>query len=700
MASARFLVVPRGYLAGVWASTSMLVLFLGPSTGWLAAVLLLGLVAVASVLALHSPQSPRGLSVLTAIPPAFVVLVFAAVITLQLGELLNTDSLGRVPALILWSVAMVAVVVVSFVRGGKVSLVGEDAGAAVAGAFVIALGVAVAVVQPFEVWSRAVGRSTDFNRHLLLVKQVVTDGGLNYADTSYPMGVHGLLAILWSAAGGASYESAWRGVEAILWIIVALLTLAIATIATRSLRMLDVRSAAFDALSVVLVLVVVLQSMWLTAFFRLGFVTSLAAGLILAALVVLAVSVPGWFGSAGSVIWLAIATAVMSQTWTLFVPTTGGLLVVAAAIALRTGGWGVLRDRQWLLAAGFTVFAALSTVPLIVSLVRTRAIDSDLSEGLAVAGGSGLENPQFWWLAAIGLSVMSMVLLWRARNRRVATFLGAIFLLGMLTVAFIAAQGAGPLGDLNYYAAKTMWSFTVVVIPLAVVGSIYLLGQALTWIGRAEPGVRRLLAAGGLAIVLTVILAGTAGRTAGTPSLFLLGVRDGFGLISAQIPTVTELERRSIDVRGTDERGVLLWGIFPNSSPSFAAGYSNALGDRLAMESTAWVGTDVLESSPALDAVFFRRTDDACRYLKEHPDALRITGPNPAAGAPWLIDSGCPAAVVKPEDWVNVPIDPVWFAGTEMAQTPYTYPTYDEFQAYLAEQEALRNQQAPTPSQN
>lgn len=695
---ARMLTFPRVYVSGISAAASIVLLLAGPSNEWLAVVFVLGLVTVASAILPRTRVETFQLSIVSALPVSFIALVFSAVVVLQFILPFGETFISRGFALLVWSGFMIGACVASFLRGGEVPLVGDDLAAALAALLVAGLGALVVILQPFEVWSRAVGRSTDFNRHLLLVKQVVTDGGLNYAETAYPLGIHGVFAVMWSAVGGESYAGAWRGVEAMLWMLIVLLVLAIVATTSRLMRMLCVQGWIFSVLSVAMTLVIFLQSMWITSFFRLGFVTSLAAGLVLAAVLLLATGSRGWFGTAESTVWLAIATAVVSHTWTLFVPTIGGLLLLAIAIGWKTDGWGILRKRRWQVALAFVAFAALSTVQLFVALVQSRAIDADISEGLAASGASGLAMPERWWIAALGLSLLSITLLLFSPNRRVGLLLATMLFIGAVTVAFIASRGGGPLSELNYYALKTMWSFTVIVIPLALVGSIWLLYRATTLVQHMDPGIPRLLATTGVAVIMTALVAGVAGRTAGTPSFLLSAVRDGFGPVSAQIATVTELENRSIDVEKADERGVLLWGIFPNSSPAFAASYSNALGDRLAMESTAWVGTDVFDQSVALAAVYFRRTDDACRYLQQHPDALRITGPNADAGATWLIDAGCPESVVAPEEWISVEIDPAWFTGTEMSRMPYVYPTYKEFQDFQEQQMKRTPQEEPQPS--
>ena len=52
---------------------------------------------------------------------------------------------------------------------------------------------------------------------------------------------------------------------------------------------------------------------------------------------------------------------------------------------------------------------------------------------------------------------------------------------------------------------------------------------------------------------------------------------------------------------------------------------------------------------------------------------------------------------MKADEWISVPIDVKWFAGTRDGTIPYSYPTYGEYQAHLAELGV--EEEPPTPSQ-
>ena len=73
-----------------------------------------------------------------------------------------------------------------------------------------------------------------------------------------------------------------------------------------------------------------------------------------------------------------------------------------------------------------------------------------------------------------------------------------------------------------------------------------------------------------------------------------------------------------------------------------------------------------------------RDMSQVCRYLTDLPDSLRLTGPNPAAGPGWIIDSGCPAGVVEPESWVSLDFDPAWLDRSPWESGNWDFPTFAE----------------------
>ena len=54
--------------------------------------------------------------------------------------------------------------------------------------------------------------------------------------------------------------------------------------------------------------------------------------------------------------------------------------------------------------------------------------------------------------------------------------------------------------------------------------------------------------------------------------------------------------------------------------------------DYVAMASLRFLGAEGADAAPAKSELASRNMTEALRYLMDHPDSLRISGPNPAAG--------------------------------------------------------------------
>ena len=85
-----------------------------------------------------------------------------------------------------------------------------------------------------------------------------------------------------------------------------------------------------DIIGPIIIVVTLLQSMWLTAWFPAGFFTSFAAGLVLAML--LAEAPPsGSLGSTRFVLVSLLGVSVVANTWPLLMPVALAALAVAGA---------------------------------------------------------------------------------------------------------------------------------------------------------------------------------------------------------------------------------------------------------------------------------------------------------------------------------------------------------------------------------
>lgn len=659
------------------------------------------LIAVAmSPRASEEPEESRDYGNLSvaALTPVGLLVGTAVVVPLSiLAAALAPGVLQERPTVLaVWSILVLGVWVACWRRGGLVHFFRGDGVGALVGLAVMLLGIGVAVAQPFESWSRYVAGGTDFNRHLVFVRQIVGAGGLEFESNSYPRGLHSLVALVWSASGGKTYADAWQALESSLWLVFCLIAVSLAVVAVRVFRLFGFRRPVYEALVGLGLLVFLVQSVWVTAVFALGFITTMFAGLVLAATMALGVNRAGrWFGSPASLAWFAVAVGLLAYTWTLLIPVAvaGALGAGAVALARRRSG---TRASGWLRAVLIASVAALVTLPAIVSQLRDRPIQS----GIATAGYSGMLNPEFWWYA---IAVTALIVLLALRTHGLRGFPAVVLLMilaGAAGVAVIGASGPGPGAELNYYASKTLWTLSVLPIPLAVAGLALAANAATDFIAAQNEGWTRLAAIGAFGLVLSLFLAAATGRMSGSRSIFLEVMREESPLFPTALPTVAELEARNIDFSDGESPGALVWGILPGMTPATLDTPWPGLTDWQTREGTAWLNAIKLQGSPLFQAGIYRDAEEACTYLRVQPKAIRVTGPDPSAGADWLIAAGCPEDVVRPAEWISVPIGPMWFEGTRLEGELAPYPTYDEFQAYLAEQEALRNQQTPTPSQN
>lgn len=621
------------------------------------------------------------------LPMGFLAILFSAIA----GSLVFSLVLdGRVeidrPSAILYLSSLVLVWwSFSVARGGKIGLVRGDRPAVLGGGIVLLIGMITVLIQPFQIWSRAVASSTDFVRHLIMMRDFLDEGGLNYSISEYPRGFHALLGVAWAASGADSFEDAWRAMEASAWLMLSLLAICCTFAAKRGLKLAGAGGGLQDWIVSLITIVALLQSMWLSSMFRMGFMTSIAAGLVLASILSASAALNGrWLGTRNSFVWTCVALACMANIWTLLIPTLLGLCALILFIAVREHGLLLWVNAKWLTAMGLGFCALLVAAAPLYALFQVRFADDELVGDLSASGVSGLVNPNSWWLMVALLAIVASVRQWR--EGAVPYVLGSVVtaFTGVAVVLVIARTGAGQPWALNYYAGKTAWTYWILVVPLAIAGAAWLCLSIWGLLNRQRPGLRRSSVMAVFCGVLIVLSAGVLGRMSGTPSEFLSAIRSGFGVISVQLPVVSALEESGLKFE--ESQPIVVWGIIPNATSKSLNSVNTQFADLVAMESTAWLGTDSLDGSAVRRAPYGRRVEIVCQYLYAHPHAVRLTGPNPEAGAQWLIDSGCPTDVVRPDEWISVQIDESWFAGTDLTRKPYIYPTYDEYKTFIEEQ--------------
>lgn len=681
--------VARAPLAVALAAITLALIAIGASGVGLFFVLLFGAGLASAAVAPNRGEATSAadsrFSVIGLLPVGFLTLTAMTTTLALLSPALPVNVLvGRVGASFAWVLIVAVLVGIGLVRRGHVDVAGDDFLPAIGATALILLGVGVVMSHPFEVWSRQVAGSTDFGRHLFMMRELLATGGLDYGIQSYPRGIHSLVGTAWSASGGQVFANGWQAMESALWLMIVLLALSILVMVNHALRQLGIDSVWTRAIAVAVALLAYSQSMWITSLFFLGFVTSIFAGLILATAATMGLDRDAtWFGTKNSVVWLAVSTGLMANGWTLLVPPIAAATLVAVAIAVRREGLGDMRSTSWLWVWVAVVLSAFAATPALASLVARQAADGDVSADLAIAGYSGLQTPDTWWLAAVSAALLTLVLLARKGRNLLVAELSVILGVGLTLVFAFARAGGGSLDSMNYYASKTMWSFSAIIMPLAIVGVFVLITHSLHWILHYRVGVRRTAMLSLWIGVLIVGASGILGRMSGTPNSLYTNTVEGPSGIPFQIPVVTELEARGIDdLSAWPKRPVVVWGIVPNADARSLSSRRVQFADQLSLEGSAWAGTDALDGNIMARAVYGRYSDVVCNYLRANPDSLRITGPNVAAGAPWLIDSGCPAYVVRPDLWISVPLDKAWLQDTGLDLQPYLYPTFDEYEQY------------------
>ena len=671
----------RRITALIFAAISLALPLMGISgVGLMATVLCISVLYAVAAAPPAEPGSAARLSAVGMIPAGFIMAVFVAT-TIALVTSFSDSQFSQRYALVLWLIVVILPLSVAWHRSGSIRPLNQDVIATVIAALFGLMGVVAVVVKPLYTWAGAVGSGTDFNRHLIFVRQIVQEGGLDYSTRDYPRAFHSLVAVIWSASGGTSYADVYMAFEGVLWLALVLMLLAILITTIRVSRWLGFRALWVSWFVGGVSALIFVQSMWLTAIFRMGFVTSMGAGLVLMAITALSLDRDGgWFGSPNSIAALAIGVAVLANTWILLAPQLLVLACIAFGMAFRRERRKAIPNAQWWWA-GFVVSVSivLAVVPVASLVLIGRSADGEIGSDLGTTGFSGLLNPESVWYVALIGTALCLVWLWFRNFRVWVRFYGVIAITGMLMTGAVILLSAQPEG-LSYYAAKILWTTLVFTIApsAAILGCC--LALAWQWARERSTSWPRLAATALVCAIVVLTGAVVLGRISGSPSKVVAGFQHGFGGLPVQLPVVTHLETLAIDPN--DYQQVLVWGLVPESDIESMTAGSLGLYDHLARESTGWFGlTNFLADVPVFPVLIQRDSDRACDFLRQFPNALRITGPNPASGAAWLLETGCPESVVKSSEWVVVPLDDWGYIPTlgSDGRPNYQYPTLEEF---------------------
>jgi hypothetical protein len=248
--------------------------------------------------------------------------------------------------------------------------------------------------------------------------------------------------------------------------------------------------------------------------------------------------------------------------------------------------------------------------------------------------------------------------------------------LGLVTLLMLVSGSTWEL--MLYYPSKALWTAMVVVIPAAAVGGV--LGTHRAWglAGQMRPGMG-LAARGVVTIVVFTLAVGVAGRGFAFPPHLALIAQGRSGPPNWSLAVVDSLG--SDAVLGGAAGGALVFGIVPAADVHLARGDYLGVVDSMTMEGISLRGAPGAFGDPIKGALISRDMDEICRYLEDHPDSVRVTGPNVLAGPSWIIESGCPRSVVRPQDWIVLDIGAEWTQRSPWEDGSREFPGFAEVQA-------------------
>ena len=185
---------------------------------------------------LDGGRSRRSLSVVASIPAGFMLMVLTSLTLGLVGGAMDVPIWAhRGGAVVSTLVVVVGTGVLSWWRGGRVSVVGPD-GPALAGATLLgALFCWVVTTQAFELWSRGMAVGTDFLRHLGMVRAVWNAGLLEPGATSYPRAFDAPVAWLSSALGlDSDARTLWTAAQPLALAMLVVMLFSVMAIASRA----------------------------------------------------------------------------------------------------------------------------------------------------------------------------------------------------------------------------------------------------------------------------------------------------------------------------------------------------------------------------------------------------------------------------------------------------------------------------------
>ena len=257
-----------------------------------------------------------------------------------------------------------------------------------------------------------------------------------------------------------------------------------------------------------------------------------------------------------------------------------------------------------------------------------------------------------------------------------AMSLGAVAMAGVLVVALVVETGS-TWELMRYYPVKALWTSMIVVIPLAASGMVWLVATLFTgWPRRRS--LTALATRGIVGLLVGVCAVGVLGRGAAFPPHLVTIEAGRAGPPNWSMAVIDSM--KGVDIPAGGSEGAIVFGLVPSAGVGDATGGFVGMVDSMAMESLRFHGIPMAENPPVKSGLVHRTMTDICSYLRKSPNSLRITGPNVAAGPNWIVESGCPASIVKPAQWISLNIDSVWFERSRWQDGQWSFPTFDEVQ--------------------
>jgi hypothetical protein len=365
--------------------------------------------------------------------------------------------------------------------------------------------------------------------------------------------------------------------------------------------------------------------------------TTAAGVVILYGLMLVSDAGPARRGFAPRLMLAAVIVIATVHVWQLLA------LPVAAVTAYLAWRWWREGHPRPALVASVAVVTVLACVPL----------------GLVTVAGGGAEQAalegSFEPLRSITAGVVMAVALGVLVARRTqigplapALAIGIVVLL-VLGVTLVFVLGGGP-GAIPYYAGKVLWHGTVLALPAFTAGAAYLVWRAYASARlRRAVGERPLMRGLVVGAPLVLLLAYVGG---GLSYGLLINVR-GLPSSGGASPQVPMIVLDAEQAQNLDGRAAVVYLLHPQ-------------GWHLWLRHEDWHASQILRTLgatvPEANTLVGHRAAEVCDFLREHPDALRITGPR--HGDDELIKRGCPEVVVRAGEWQVLVTPAAWWQGT------------------------------------